>query len=251
MKTILFKVLLLGDASVGKTSSIKAYMDQKLKRDYIATIGVDVSTIKIPIEDKSDKKKKKENVTLTVWDLAGQNQFQNIRQNFYLGANIGILIFDVTRKDTFEDLEDWIKEVEGTITHQLPFFLVGNKIDLPERVISQEEIAEFADNHDQIILTHETSALTGKGIRELFHLCAEIIYNGEKALVSQANKKPKADITKSSKKTTKKASKKITKKTAKKTASKKSTKKAATKSTKKTAKGTSKKKKAGKKTKKK
>lgn len=236
-------------------------MDEKLKKDYIATIGVDVSTIKIPIEKKLPKKN--DIVTLTVWDLAGQDHFRNIRQTFYLGANLGILIFDVTRRETFDHLDKWIAEVEGLITNQIPFFLVSNKIDLPDRAISKEEMDEYAKKHDEIILTHQTSALTGSGIRDLFHGCAEIVYNGEKALQSsdkkESTKKAKKTAKSSSKKTTKKSSKKTTKKKAtkktttkspsKKTTKKETPKKPAKKSSKKTTtKSSSKKKKAGKKT---
>lgn len=204
-------------------------MDEKLKKDYIATIGVDVSTIKIPIEKKSSKKN--ELVTLTVWDLAGQDHFRNIRQTFYLGANLGILIFDVTRRETFDHLDNWVEEVENMITSQIPFFLVSNKIDLPNQVITREEMEQYANNHDEIILTHQTSALTGAGIRDLFHGCAEIIYNGEKALQSQDKKEPNKKAKKTTKKATKTSSKKPTKKSSKKTTKKSSTKKTTKKET--------------------
>lgn len=219
-------------------------MDEKLKKDYIATIGVDVTNIKIKVESNE----KKELVTLTVWDLAGQNQFQNVRKTFYLGANVGILIFDVTNKQSFYNLDDWIHEVQESQTSQLPFFLVGNKIDLPNRLVSKEQMEEYSKKRKEIIAIQETSALTGSGIRNLFHSCAEIIYNSDKVLSLTVKKGSKKQMKKTSKKSSKK-SKAAT--VSKETTVKKSTKNKAKSSSKKTAKRSSKKKKASKKSKKK
>ena len=183
-------------------------MDEKLKKDYISTIGVDVTTIKIEI---LNNKKKKELITLSVWDLAGQNRFQNIRSQFYLGSVLGLLIFDVTNKDSFTNLKNWIEEVENVLLKSIPFFLIGNKIDLPNRVIGQSEMEAIQKKHKQIVSFFETSALTGKGIKDLFRFSAEYVNNGK---VSLSEEKSQAKTT--DKKTTKKSSKKIGKKTTKK-----------------------------------
>ena len=179
-------------------------MDEKLKKDYIATIGVDVTTIKVPV--LSDDKKK-DIVTLTVWDLAGQKQFQNIRKQFYLGANAAFLIFDVSRKETFSNLDNWINELMDTISLAIPLILVGNKIDLLNREVTKEEMQKFPKNHPQIVSIRETSALTGSGIRDLFNSCGQFIYDQHKPPIAKDEResieKPKKVVKKAPKKTTK------------------------------------------------
>ena len=214
-------------------------MDEKLKKDYIATIGVDVTTIKVPVLGND---KKKDIVTLTVWDLAGQKQFQNIRKQFYLGANAAFLIFDVSRKETFNNLDSWINELMDTISLAIPLILVGNKIDLPHREVSSDEMQKFPKNHPKVVSIHETSALTGSGIRELFNSCGQLIYDQHKPPIAKDEResieKLKKVVKKTAKKTTKKeaitelkpeeikkppSTKKGTKKGSKKTTSKKKT----------------------------
>ena len=212
-------------------------MDVKLKKDYIATIGVDVTTVKIPVKGPNDKKK--EEVTLSVWDLAGQDQFLNIRKQFYLGANAAILIFDVTNRESFDHLSKWMNEVEASSIHQIPFFLVGNKIDLSNRVVSTNEMTKFSKNINQIVMTHETSALTGEGIKKLFNSCANLVYNNLTKSSINEKKASKKPTKKSSKVAAKSKFKKTTKK--EKVSSKKSTKKPDKTSPKKATKKTSKK----------
>lgn len=192
-------------------------MDEKLKKDYISTIGVDVTTIKINVLNKSQNE---DLITLTVWDLAGQNQFQNIRKTFYLGAAVALLIFDVTNKESFTNIIHWMEELGDNLTTGVPMVLVGNKIDLANRVVSKEDMDKFTLKNKGIFNTFETSALTGDGIKHLFKYCAELVHTQQS--------KPSSTMKKSSKKSAKKpikkpSSRKVTKTTKKKkTSSKKS-----------------------------
>lgn len=190
-------------------------MDEKLQKDYLSTIGVDVTKIKIKVSNK-----KEDLVTLSVWDLAGQNQFQSIRKQFYLGANLALLIFDVTNKESFQNISNWINELESLITSRIPLVLVGNKIDLPDREVSFKDMNKFASKSELIVKTHETSALTGSGIKDLFKYCAEIVHNEYKSKIQVNTTK---NATKTPKKSTKKSTKKGTKKSTKKKSSKKRT----------------------------
>jgi small GTP-binding protein len=152
-------------------------MHEKLEKNYIATIGVDVTSAKVNIAEELAKKNI---VTLSVWDLSGQKHYRTIRSQFYLGAHAGILIFDVTKKESFDNLKHWINEVEQTTIVEIPFILVGNKIDLPDHVITEEDMVKLKTNYKQIIMIHKTSALTGEGIKELFKSCAKIVYSNVK-----------------------------------------------------------------------
>ncbi len=201
-------------------------MDEKLNKDYLATIGVDVTTVKISLNNN-------ELITLTVWDLAGQDRFQKIRGQFYLGSVLGLLIFDVTNKESFMNLNNWIEEAESSLVKTIPLFLIGNKIDLPKRIVSKVEMEDFKKKNNLIKAIYETSALTGEGIKNLFHSSAEFIYNqyvAENPLIvnkhiplkkeTVTSKSPKEIGKKLPKKSKKKAIKKSSKKSSKKTETK-------------------------------
>lgn len=220
-------------------------MDEKLDKDYLATIGVDVTTVKVALQSKDI-------VTLSLWDLAGQDRFQKIRGQFYLGSVLGLLLFDVANEESFHNLNKWIEEAERSIIKPIPIFLIGNKIDLPDRVISITDMEQFKRKNKQIHAIYETSALTGVGIKSLFKTSAEFVYKqlfseGSSLLAKSSDFKriekgtsPKS-TRKSSKESSKKSSKKSTKKSSKK-AIKKSTSKSKSETKSKTKKSSNKKK---------
>ena len=191
----LFKIILLGDGSVGKTTSVRNYMDEKFAKNYSPTIGVDVAKIRVIVNH--DSRKKPEKVNITVWDIAGQETFKNFRKTFYNGATAGILMFDVTQPSTFSHITDWLHEAQTEIGKQVPFILVGNKIDLKrKRKIKLEELQKFQLDNNSIKMIYETSAKTSQNIRELFTSIAEIVIGDEekgdkkKLVKSQSDKIP-------------------------------------------------------------
>ena len=152
------KVILLGNGAVGKTSIANRYTHDKFSSTYKPSLGVDFMVKRVELEGKKIK--------LMVFDTAGQEFISTLRKRYYSGASGAVIVFDVTRRKTFEDLERWIKEVKNEVGDIQTVF-VGNKIDLEDaRVIDVEEIIEFAERFNGEYI--ESSALLGDGIRDIF-----------------------------------------------------------------------------------
>jgi Ras-related protein Rab-2A len=169
-------------------------MDEKFAKNYSPTIGVDVTKINIVLDNNLNKKPEK--VAITVWDIAGQETFKSFRRTFYNGATAGILMFDVTVKESFCHIKDWLHEAQTEIGKQVPFILVGNKIDLKrKRKINLKEMELLQQKHQNIVMIYETSAKTNKNIRELFRSIAETVLkdvgrdNKKKNVLIQSNHK--------------------------------------------------------------
>ncbi|KAL3628447.1 Ras-related protein RABC2a [Castilleja foliolosa] len=135
-----FKILLIGDSAVGKSSLLVTFISNVVEDHLSPTIGVD---FKIKLLTVGDKRLK-----LTIWDTAGQERFRTLTSSYYRGAQGVILVYDVTRRDTFTNLSDvWAKELELYSTHEDCIkMLVGNKVDREsERVVSREEGITLAE----------------------------------------------------------------------------------------------------------
>ncbi|MFQ6123008.1 MAG: Rab family GTPase [Candidatus Heimdallarchaeota archaeon] len=136
---ITFKIVVIGDSGVGKTSLTMRYADQTFQYEYIKTIGTNFFMKTIPLLE--------EKVDLVLWDLAGDEAFGLLRPTFYQGAFGALLVCDVTRHSSFEHLEEWLKELRNNIPHKIPIVLSGNKIDLKkdEWEVNESEIQAFAE----------------------------------------------------------------------------------------------------------
>lgn len=125
-KKVLLKVIILGDAGVGKTALMNQYVHRKFSTQYKATIGADFLTKEIIIDDRQ--------VTLQIWDTAGQERFQSLGVAFYRGADACVIVYDVTYQNSFKTLETWRDEfliqASPRNQEQFPFLLIGNKVDL-------------------------------------------------------------------------------------------------------------------------
>lgn len=125
-KKVLLKVIILGDAGVGKTALMNQYVHRKFSSQYKATIGADFLTKEIIIDDRQ--------VTLQIWDTAGQERFQSLGVAFYRGADACVIVYDVTYQNSFKTLETWRDEflIQASPRNQdqFPFLLIGNKVDL-------------------------------------------------------------------------------------------------------------------------
>lgn len=155
----LLKVLLVGDSGVGKSCILLRYADDHYVESYISTIGVDFKIRTIEIEDKI--------VKLQIWDTGGQERFRSITSSFYRGSHGVILVYDVSDFLSFQNLSQWIKEIERYSSENITKLLVGNKSDLvDQRKISFEQGKDFADilNLDFI----ETSARNSQNINQTF-----------------------------------------------------------------------------------
>lgn len=156
-----FKVLLLGDGAVGKTSLISMFTKGFIKQDYKMTIGVDIMTKTVQIQGYTAK--------LSIWDLAGQQRFKAIRSAFYGGVAGALLVFDLTRALTFKNLVTWLEELYQFGNPECPIILIGNKADLPQlRDVKQEDINWFSQEIGCEYL--ETSAKTGQNVEKAFNM---------------------------------------------------------------------------------
>ena len=156
----IIKILTLGDASVGKSSIVLRYSENRFNGAWLSTIGVDSKRKIVKIKGES--------VKVSIWDTAGQEKFQNIVKQYYNGANGVLLIFDITNKKSFDKINFWYQDLKQSVNiDELFVCLVGNKVDLEEmRVISKEEAEEYAKENNMQYF--EVSAKTGEGIKELF-----------------------------------------------------------------------------------
>ena len=170
---IILKILILGDSGVGKTSILIKYINNKFDESHIATIGVDYM-------DKTIKYKNI-NVKLQIWDTAGQERFRNVISSYFKGAHGILLIYDITARDSFKELENWLGEVERNATPQVLKILIGNKCDLDEqRQITVDEGEAFAARNGMKFI--ETSAKNNTNVNEAFEALAKI-------MVESSNKK--------------------------------------------------------------
>ncbi len=161
LKTPYFKVCIVGDFAVGKSTLLHQFLEKRFLSNVQSTIGSNffVKHVKIP-ENNSY-------ITLQIWDLAGQDHFKWVRRAFYIGVKGIVYVFDLTRKETFEHIKNWKEEVES-ISGFIPNVLVGNKSDLIEtRVISDEKSNSLKQNIGACSF-NETSAKLGTGVDNIF-----------------------------------------------------------------------------------
>lgn len=152
------KVILLGDGRVGKTSLAVRYTHGKFQANYKPSLGVDFLIRRVVVGDK--------NVRIMIFDTAGQESISTIRKRYYNGAHGAVIVFDVTRRQTFENLPKWLKELKDQVG-EIYTIIVGNKSDLKEeRTVNTEEAKAFAESQNADYM--ETSALSGENVTDLF-----------------------------------------------------------------------------------
>jgi len=168
LRTFRFKIIVCGDPEVGKTSLVLRFTDSAFRRTYIPTLGVNISEKIIKYEKYAAE--------FVIWDVAGQSKFQLMRKHFYGGANGLLLIFDLTRPNTFQSLVRWYADIKATLGVELEGLIVGNKNDLTEeRKIGRDKITELSNELGLEAL--ETSALTGENVDEAFRKLGELLIN--------------------------------------------------------------------------
>lgn len=167
------KLLLIGNASVGKSSLLLRFSDEQwLPEDEAsATIGVDFRVHKMEVNGRK--------VKLSIWDTAGQERFRTITSSYYRGAQGIILVYDVANRETFEALPKWFSEIDTYVSITVPKIIVGNKVDKENsRQVSTNEGSAFASRQNALFV--EASAKTAIGVREVFEeLVARILETPE------------------------------------------------------------------------
>lgn len=162
--TYIIKILNIGDYSVGKTSLALRYTKNRFSSSYLPTLGVDFHSKDIEFD---------EDITLRIvlFDTVGQEKLVSLRKRYYTGAHGAVVVFDVTRKESYDHIDNWIKEVEEKCP-DIPIVIVGNKTDLlDERVISQEKIEEEWGSKGYTLL--ESSAKLGDGVNDIYTIIAK------------------------------------------------------------------------------
>jgi len=155
-----FKVVILGDGGVGKTSLLNRFVEKTFDKDYKSTIGTNIMRIDYKLMEKVT-------VAFALWDLAGQEYFKKVRQLYLAGSQAALFVYDVTRPDTLYNLKNWQNELKTVAGNDIKSLLVGNKIDLIEdRKVSFEEGKKVAEDLGLSYL--ETSAKTGDNVNRAF-----------------------------------------------------------------------------------
>lgn len=168
----LFKVVLVGDAEVGKTSLTTRFAYGTFTDGYISTLGVDFIVKSIPIDNYIIK--------LQAWDTAGQERYSGVRPIYYRGAKGALLVFDITMRQSFVNVEKWFNQIRKYSGTDVPIVLVGNKLDLSEsRVVSTDEVRVYSAQKEMSYF--ETSAKTDYAVTDVFKNLAELILASELA----------------------------------------------------------------------
>jgi len=163
----LFKYIIIGDTGVGKSCLLLQFTDKRFQPVHDLTIGVEFGARMVNIDNKQIK--------LQIWDTAGQESFRSITRSYYRGAAGALLVYDITRRDTFKHLSVWLEEARQHSQSNMIIMLIGNKNDLEHRrAVSFEEGKAFADANGLIFM--ETSAKTAFNVEQAFINTAEKIH---------------------------------------------------------------------------
>jgi len=163
----LMKYIIIGDTGVGKSCLLLQFTDKRFQPVHDLTIGVEFGARMITIDQRQIK--------LQIWDTAGQESFRSITRSYYRGAAGALLVYDITRRETFNHLTRWLEEARQNANQSMVIMLIGNKSDLDHRrQVSTEEGEKFAKDHGLIFL--ETSAKTAANVEEAFIHTAQKIY---------------------------------------------------------------------------
>ncbi|KAG9137558.1 hypothetical protein Leryth_018844 [Lithospermum erythrorhizon] len=163
----LFKYIIIGDTAVGKSCLLLQFTDKRFQPMHDITIGVEFGARMIAIENRQIK--------LQIWDTAGQEAFRSITRSYYRGAAGALLVYDITRRESFDHLVSWLEDARKTANPNMTIVLVGNKCDLAHRrAVSTEEGEQFAKEHGLIFM--EASARNGQNVEEAFTKLAALIY---------------------------------------------------------------------------
>lgn len=173
-----FKYIIIGDSGVGKSCLLLQFTDKRFEPLHDLTIGVEFGARMVSIDNK--------NIKLQIWDTAGQESFRSITRSYYRGACGALLVYDVTRKETFNHLQSWLEDAKANSNTAITIMLIGNKCDLDsKRQVSREEGEAFAKEHGLVFM--ETSAKTAQNVDEAFLHTANVIYENVTSGVIDAN----------------------------------------------------------------
>ena len=162
-----FKIIVIGDSAVGKSSLTLRGTKDNFKDFYTPTIGFEFLSFTIKIKNQIIK--------LQIWDTCGQEVYRSLISSFYRNSSLAIIVYAINNQESFDSLESWLDEIKSQTHPNLKIFLIGNKVDLEDqRIVSKETAEELAKEH-KIDLFMETSAKTGANAKEVFIKAAKIL----------------------------------------------------------------------------
>ena len=167
-----FKIIIIGNSGVGKTSITTSAVKNVFINDYKSTIGMEIFSLYLKVNDKPIK--------LQIWDTCGQEIYRSLIKNFYRNSSLAIIVYSIDKKNSFKDINLWIKEIRVNSSPDIKIVLIGNKSDLDkDRQVSYEEGKKYLDD-DEVLKFFETSAKTGENIKKLFEEISIILYKDYK-----------------------------------------------------------------------
>ena len=156
---MMFKVVLVGDSSVGKTNIMSKYLKNEFHEDSKATVGVEFGSKQFSVEGHQIKAQ--------IWDTAGQERYKAITSAYYKGAKGAFVVYDITRKQSFDSVDRWINDLRAAADKNLSIIIIGNKCDLEDqRQVNKEQGEDKAKNYEVALM--ETSALSGENLDKAF-----------------------------------------------------------------------------------
>lgn len=176
---VLYKIIIIGDSNVGKSNILSRFVRDDFETKTTATIGVEFATRTLTLDDKIIK--------IQLWDTAGQERYRAVTSAYYRGATGVIMVYDLTQRVTFDHLQKWYQEVLDNTHEPVEVLLVGNKADLNHlREVSTQEAQTLARKQNFHFI--ETSAFTGSGVTDAFHLLISNLFLGTKKSIQGVSK---------------------------------------------------------------
>lgn len=176
-----FKLIVIGDSFVGKSCITTNATKNIFENYYSATVGFEFFTILYRINSQ--------NIRLQIWDTCGQEVYRSLITNFYRNASLALMVYAINSKESFLNINKWLKEVKINSNPDIKIILIGNKSDLDnERQVSYEEAKKFKEEN-QISYFEETSAKTGLNAKKVFEEAAKILYDDHKSYIMKSKNK--------------------------------------------------------------
>ena len=177
--SLIFKMILIGDSGVGKTNILNRYINNKFLETTKSTVGVELGT---KIEEYNNKK-----IKIQIWDTAGQERYKSITKTYYKGAKGVFIVYDISKKDSFKNIDKWIKDIKEYGEEDAIILIIGNKCDLEDkREVTIEEVKKKAELYKMIYC--ETSALNCKNINYAFKTLIKLIIEKMENKKNEENK---------------------------------------------------------------
>jgi small GTP-binding protein len=201
MSAINYRFILIGNSGVGKTSFFRKLSTGEFYEKNISTIGIEKKTFELEIDKNNEGKSEKKNFSISLFDTAGQEKFRAITYNYFKGADGILLLYDITDKQTFESVEQWIESIRQAIENngetRYAIILIGNKLDLveeevKERAVTEDEARDMCKKFDMIWGGERSiKSIDFEKLTKLFEEYVLDIYKnvGEKKNAKQASKK--------------------------------------------------------------